>query len=97
MNALRIRKTLDSPIPELPELSLLIGKTVEIIVLEEGLADAPSNFWASQSLEELRIAQAVSPVTSLEALVGGWPDTPDDGFEETLAGWRREIWQGIPV
>ena len=35
MNALRIRKRLDSPIPQLPELSPLVGNDVEIIVLEE--------------------------------------------------------------
>jgi hypothetical protein len=34
MNAIRIRRRLDSPIAELPELSALIGKEVEIIVLE---------------------------------------------------------------
>jgi hypothetical protein len=35
MNAVRIRRRLDSPIPQLPELAPLIGKDVEIIVLED--------------------------------------------------------------
>jgi hypothetical protein len=35
MNALRIKRRFESPIPELPELNPLIGKDVEIIVLEE--------------------------------------------------------------
>lgn len=35
MNAVRIRKRLDRPISELPELASLVGKSVEIIVLEE--------------------------------------------------------------
>ncbi|HZL38264.1 MAG TPA: hypothetical protein VFC78_23315 [Tepidisphaeraceae bacterium] len=41
MNAVRIRKRLDKAIPELPELTPLIGKNVEIIVLEEGNAQVP--------------------------------------------------------
>jgi hypothetical protein len=35
MNAIRIRKKLDSETLYLPELKSLVGKTVEIIVLEE--------------------------------------------------------------
>jgi hypothetical protein len=35
MNAIRIHKKLDSDTLHLPELQALVGKTVEIIVLEE--------------------------------------------------------------
>ena len=35
MNAIRIRKHIDSDTPHLPELRALIGKTVEIIILDE--------------------------------------------------------------
>ncbi len=35
MNAIRIRRKLESDTPHLPELKSLVGKTVEIIVLEE--------------------------------------------------------------
>ena len=35
MNAIRIRKTIDSETLHLPELKPLVGRTVEIIVLEE--------------------------------------------------------------
>jgi hypothetical protein len=35
MNAIRIRKTLDSEMLHLPELNALIGRAVEIIILEE--------------------------------------------------------------
>jgi hypothetical protein len=35
MNAIHIRRTLDSDVLHLPELKPLIGKTVEIIVREE--------------------------------------------------------------
>ncbi len=35
MNAIRIRKTIDSETLHLPELKPLVGRTVEIIVLDE--------------------------------------------------------------
>jgi hypothetical protein len=35
MNAIRIRKTIESETLHLPELKPLVGRTVEIIVLEE--------------------------------------------------------------
>jgi hypothetical protein len=35
MNAIRIRKRIDSDTPHLPELRPLIGKTVEIIILDD--------------------------------------------------------------
>ena len=35
MNAVRIRKKIESSIAGLPELDPMVGKTVEIIVLEE--------------------------------------------------------------
>ena len=35
MNAVRFRKRLDAPVPEFPELTPMVGKEVEIIVLEE--------------------------------------------------------------
>jgi hypothetical protein len=39
MNAIRIRRQLDSHVIDLPELVPMVGKAVEIIVLEE--AEAP--------------------------------------------------------
>ena len=35
MNAIRVRRRLDSHVINLPELTPMVGKTVEIIVLEE--------------------------------------------------------------
>ena len=35
MNAIRIRKRLDAAIAELPELTPFVGRTVEIVVLDE--------------------------------------------------------------
>jgi hypothetical protein len=42
MNAIRIRKQIDSETLHLPELKDMIGKTVEIIVLEETAAPTPT-------------------------------------------------------
>ncbi|HBI45432.1 MAG TPA: hypothetical protein DDY78_21650 [Planctomycetales bacterium] len=45
MNAIRIRKTIDSDTLHLPELKDMIGRTVEIIILEEPTATiVPSGF-----------------------------------------------------
>ena len=41
MNAIRIRQTLQSHVVDLPELAPLVGKNVEIIVLEEPDAEQP--------------------------------------------------------
>ena len=58
MNAVRIRRKLESDTPHLPELKPLIGKNVEIIVLEEptpaiipGTGDWEA---AARAAEELR-------------------------------------------
>jgi hypothetical protein len=57
MNAIRIRKTIESETLHLPELKPLIGRTVEIIVLEEpvpgvrpGTGDWDAAAKASQAL-----------------------------------------------
>lgn len=50
MNAIRIRKKLDSEILTLPELRPLLGQTVEIIVLDEesaGAIQSGSGDWAA--------------------------------------------------
>ncbi|HEX4797598.1 MAG TPA: hypothetical protein VH370_27640 [Humisphaera sp.] len=72
MNALRIRKKLDSPIPELPELTPMIGEVVEIIVVEE-TAPAGEN-GCIPSLEQLRSELPGDPFGS--------------DFETTLREWR---------
>ena len=41
MNAIRIRKNLTSQVLDLPELAPLVGKSVEIIVLEEPESPEP--------------------------------------------------------
>ena len=93
VKAVRIRKTLDSPIPGLPELTPMIGKTVEIIVIEETGAGLPFGYWESPTVDALRAAHGVEPVMSLDDLMGGWAEPIDDGFDEALSRWRHEEWQ----
>ena len=60
MNAIRIRKTIESETLHLPELKPLVGRTVEIIVLEEdtrstirpGTGDWDAAMKAVQELED---------------------------------------------
>jgi hypothetical protein len=59
MNAIRIRKTIDSDTLHLPELTPLIGRTVEIIVLDESGAPVVrpgTGDWeaAARAAQELR-------------------------------------------
>ena len=97
MNAVRIRRHLHGPILELPELAGMVGKNVEIIVIEEPDADTrpPYDFWNGPSAAELTAQQGVVPVTSLEQLQSK-SDMSDAfiGFEETLREWRNEPWHG---
>lgn len=96
MNAVRIRRRLKGPIPEFPELEGMIGKSVEIIVIEEPEVNSPPayDFWNGPSAGELAAQQGVGPVTSLQQLQGG-SDVSDafNGFEETLREWRGESWR----
>ena len=98
VNAVRIRKRLTAPIPELPELTPLVGKTVEIIVLEDAEQTAPrpaeSDFWRSPSLEEVTAVRGKKPPVDFDQLKGGWPEEEvNDGFEEAVDRWRREPWR----
>lgn len=97
MNALRIRKRLDSPIPQLPELTPLIGRELEIIVLDasDGIpaASTEREFWQPRSLDELAASQGVGPITSLEQLRGKEVGNSLDGFDEAVDQWRREPWR----
>lgn len=90
MNAVRIVKRLESDTPHLPELRPLIGKQVEIIVLDQS-TDSPESdeFWQNRSIEEIAAAQGHPGPVKFEDLLGGWPkEEIDDGFEEALEEWR---------
>ena len=64
MNAIRIRKLIDSDTPHLPELQALIGKTVEIIILYE----SPTPQFDQLETEETFFALAPPPPTPEEAV-----------------------------
>ena len=89
MNAVRIRKKLVSAIPQLPELTPLVGRVVEIIVLDDSEAErAPGNSSSSESVDD------APPPARFEDLLGGWPeDQLDDGFEQSVAELRRGPWR----
>lgn len=77
MSVVRIRKRLDLPIPQLPELAPLIGKDVEIIAREQPV-DAPA---------------AHKPARFTDLKGGWPEDQLNDGFEEEVDRWRREPWR----
>ncbi len=74
MNAIRIRTTVRGETLRLPELKRLIGKDVEIIVLEDVAA----------SVQEPR------PFDFKRNFGRGWPGGKTDGFEAAVKRWRRE-------
>lgn len=89
MNAIRIRKKLEKAIPQLPELTPLLGRAVEIIVLEDSEAER-----ASGSASSSQSTDGAPPPARFEDLLGGWPeDQIDDGFEQSVAELRRGPWR----
>jgi hypothetical protein len=47
------------------------------------------DFWESPSLDELALAQNVSPLADVRALFGTWPGEVDDGFEMAVNEQRH--------
>lgn len=77
MSVVRIRKRLDLPIPQLPELAPLIGKDVEIIAREQSVSTAGGH----------------KPARFIDLKGGWPLDRIDDGFEEEVDRWRQEPWR----
>jgi hypothetical protein len=77
-NPLRIRTRVDSETLHLPELRALIGKDVEIIVIEDAAASGNGRPGAVHSIEQLRSALPGDPFGAT--------------FDETLRAWRDEPW-----
>ena len=93
MNAIRIRKKIDSETIHIPELRPMIGQEVEIIVLEEKSSpldqiDAQA-FWKRKTLDELAAEQGVGPFKFSENL-GHFTEEDFAGFDEALEQWRSE-------
>jgi hypothetical protein len=95
MNAIRIRKKIDSETIHIPELRPMIGQEVEIIVQEAAPRSVddvdPRTFWTNKTLDQLAQEQGVGPLTQLESPVAS-VFTPEDfeGFDETLEQWRSD-------
>jgi len=92
MNAIRVKKKLDSETLHLPELRPLLGKQVEIIVLEDTAQPITNadEFWNPPSLEELARRQGVKGPASFDDLQGTFTEEDFEGFEEALREWRSE-------
>ena len=62
------------------------GEAIELLPLGTPVG---VDFWKSPTIEELAVAQDVSPLTKIETLWGTWPDEADDGFEESIQTLRH--------
>lgn len=95
MNAIRVRKKIDSETVHIPELRGMIGHDVEIIVLQDQPSKVdqidPQAFWKHKTLEQLAREQGVKPLTTLRSPYAS-AFTPEDfeGFDEALERWRSE-------
>lgn len=104
MNAIRIQRILESD--TVPELKPLIGRTVEIIVLESAdssvsesaprsrarvkLKPPPAGMAPCKSVKQLAAEQGVT-LRPVEEMLGGWPlEELNDDFESALREWRRQ-------
>jgi hypothetical protein len=48
-----------------------------------------------RTFQDLAREQGVKPMTNFDALLGVWPEEErDDGFEEAVLRWRREVMVG---
>ncbi len=95
MNAIRIRRKINSETIHIPELRGMIGRDVEIIVLEDRPSSLdgidPQAFWKGKTVDELAMEQGVEPLTSLESPVSSQFTAEDfEGFDEALEQWRNE-------
>ena len=93
MNAIRIRAHVDSETLHLPELKALIGKDVEIIVIEETTVGANAGKEAprKKTLAEIAAEQGKKPITDVRSTLGAWPEEErNDGFEEDLRALRKQ-------
>ena len=95
MNAIRIRKKIDSDILHIPELQSMIGQEVEIVVRQapaNSVDDVdPQAFWTSKTVDQLAAEQGVGPLSTLKSPVSTQFTEEDwEGFDEALEEWRRE-------
>lgn len=91
MSAIRVKTVIDSDTLHLPQLRPLIGRAVEIIVIDQQPAE---EFWAARTVDELATMQGVTPPKALDDLYGDWTDKDFEGFEQAVRKWRESPAQG---
>jgi hypothetical protein len=96
MNAIRIRQRIESENLHIPEVRPLIGRDVEIIILDEqaqpATGDAAAMTPSRRALEAHLDALGTKPVERFEDLLGPAPVPGEDnfdGFDEWLEERRR--------
>jgi len=93
MNAIIIRRKLDSDTLHIPELNSMIGREVEIIVRQAPATSLddfdPQAFWKGKTLDELAAEQGVGPFSFSENL-GHFSEEDFEGFDAALREWRSE-------
>lgn len=81
MRTIRIKAHIDSEIIHISELKDMIGKDVEIIVIEHDESiPVPLPF----NMNPTRVPKPFD----FEKNLGGWPGDVNDGFEDALREWR---------
>ena len=94
MNAIRIRKTIDSETIHIPELRPMIGHEVEIIVLEDRPSSVdqvdPQAFWKGKTVDELAKEQGVGIYSFNDPNRIVFTEEDFEGFDEQLEEWRKE-------
>lgn len=82
MNAIRVLTTITTDTLRIPALKRLMGKKVEITVVEE-----PRSEGRTRKAVGVRKGKGKDFSRNFGA---GWPDDVNDGFEDAVANWRHE-------
>jgi hypothetical protein len=95
MNAIRIRKKIDSDTLHIPELQSMMGQEVEIVVQQAPASSIdqvdPQAFWTHKTIDQLAAEQGVGPLPTLASPVSADFTAEDwEGFDEALEAWRNE-------
>jgi hypothetical protein len=94
MNPMRLKKKIDCETLHLPELRHLIGKVVDITVIEEDPLQRGSNeFWNPPTLDELARRQGIDPNLPTPPPKHTFTEAEFEGFDEWLREIRRGPWR----
>ena len=94
MNAIRIRKKIDSDTLHIPELQSMMGQEVEIVVQQASPNSVdqvdPQAFWTSKTVDQLAAEQGVGPFSFDDPRRVVFTEEEFEGFDEALEQWRKE-------